>query len=329
MTIRKTDDQSPSISSFTADDTTVSLTTSSQTQTVSFTCVATDNVAVSTVSLPGTTDSGSSGNSYTFTKTYVYSDYSFGSSTDTLTVTVTDAAGNSSTQNITISINKADNANPSITSFTADDTSVSLTTSSQTQTVNFTVIATDNVGISSVSIPGTTSGGSNGNNYAFSKTYNYSDYSFGSSTDTLTVTVEDSAGNSVTDDITINISKSDNQSPSITSANNASGLSASTTSVALKTSDQSKTVTFTATLSDNVGISSVTFGGLTPSISGNDYTWTKTYDYDDYSFGSTTDSLTLTVADAAGNTSTDSVTINISKTDDQNPTVGGLELIYL
>ena len=132
------------------------------------------------------------------------------------------------------------------------------------------------------------------------------------------------AGNSITDDITINISKSDNQSPSITSAGNASGLSASTTSVALKTSDQSKTVTFTATLSDNVGISSVTFGGLTPSISGNDYTWTKTYDYDDYSFGSSTDSLTLTVADAAGNTSTDSVTINISKTDDQNPTVGNM-----
>ena len=50
----------PSISSFTADDTTVSLTTSSQTQTVTFTCVATDNVAVSTVSLPGTTDTGSS-----------------------------------------------------------------------------------------------------------------------------------------------------------------------------------------------------------------------------------------------------------------------------
>ena len=88
---------------------------------------------------------------------------------------------------------------------------------------------------------------------------------------------------------------------------------ANTTSVALKTSDQSKTVTFTATLSDNVGISSVSFGGLTPSISGSDYTWTKTYDYDDYSFGSSTDSLTLTVADAAGNTSTDSVTINIKQ----------------
>ena len=35
------------------------------------------------------------------------------------------------------------------------------------------------------------------------------------------------------------------------------------------------------------------------------------YDYDDYNFGSNTDSLTLTVSDAAGNSSTDSVTINI------------------
>ena len=152
----------------------------------------------------------------------------------------------------------------------------------------------------------------------------YVDYIFGSATDTVTLTVTDSAGNSTTDSMSITITKSDDQSPSITSAGNASGLSASTTSVALKTSDQSKTVTFTATISDNVGISSVSFGGLTPSISGNDYTWTKTYDYDDYSFGSSTDSLTLTVSDAAGNSSTDSVTINISKSDDQNPTVGDM-----
>ena len=46
--------------------------------------------------------------------------------------------------------------------------------------------------------------------------------------------------------------------------------------------------------------------------------------YADYSFGSATDTLTLTVADAAGNSSTDSVTVNISKSDDQNPTVSNI-----
>ena len=324
MVIRKTDNQSPSISSFSANDTSVSLTTGSQTQTVTFTCVTTDNRGISSVSIPGTTSTGSSGNNYTFTKTYSYSDYSFGNSSESLTVTVTDAAGNSATDSINIGINKADTANPSISSFTADDTTVALTTTSQNQTVTFTVVSTDNVGVSSVTIPGTTSTGSSGNNYTFTKAYSYGDYSFGSSTDTLTATSTDSAGNSITDNITINISKSDNQSPSISSTGNSSGVSASSTSVALKTSDQTKSVTFTATISDNVGISSVSFGGLTPSISGNYYTWTKTYDYDDYSFGSSTDTLTLTVADSAGNTVTDSVTINISKSDDQNPTVGNM-----
>ena len=318
MTVRKIDNISPTIGAFTADDTSVSLVTSSQTQTVSLLVTTTDNVAISTVSIPGTSDTGSSGNNYNFSKTYSYSDYSFGSHTDTLDLTVTDTAGNTATQSKTITIVKADNANPSIVSFVADDTTVSLLTSSQSQTVTFTVVATDNVGISSVSIPGATSAGSSGNNYSFTKTYNYADFSFGSSTDTLTATVTDAAGNNVTDDITINISKSDDQNPTI------SNFSADTTTVALLTSAQSKTVTISATITDNVGVSSISLPGTTSSNSGNNYTFTKTYQYNNFSFGSDTDTLTLTVADAAGNTSTESVTINISKSDDQNPTVSDI-----
>ena len=79
-----------------------------------------------------------SGNDYTFTKTYDYGDY-FGSSTDTLTLTVGDAAGNSSTESVTINISKSDDQNPSITSLSADDTSIEVKTSAQTQTVIFTV----------------------------------------------------------------------------------------------------------------------------------------------------------------------------------------------
>ena len=66
ITISKVDDQNPSISSFTANDTTVELTTSSQSQTVVFTVAASDNVAVDTVSVPGTTAGSASGGSYTF-----------------------------------------------------------------------------------------------------------------------------------------------------------------------------------------------------------------------------------------------------------------------
>ena len=45
----------------------------------------------------------------------------------------------------------------------------------KTQTVTFTVVASDNVGVSSVSIPGTTAGSVSGSNYTFTKEYDYDD----------------------------------------------------------------------------------------------------------------------------------------------------------
>ena len=154
---------------------------------------------------------GSSGNNYTFTKTYSYGDYSFGNSSDTLTATATDAAGNSATQTITVSISKTDDQNPSIGSFGADDTTVELKTSSQTQTVTFTAVVSDNVGIIPVSLPGTSLSSVNSGTYVFTKTYDYDDYSFGDATDTLTLTVTDTANNSITDTVTISINKADDQ----------------------------------------------------------------------------------------------------------------------
>jgi hypothetical protein len=308
------DNQNPTISSVSADDSTVELKTSSQTQTVTFTAVVSDNVAISSVSLPGTTSTGSSGDNYTFTKLYSYGDYSFGNSSETLTLTVTDTAGNIKTDTVDVVVSKTDNQIPVIISFSADDTSVHLFTSSQTQTVTFTAVVSDNVAISSVSLPGTTSTGSSGDNYTFTKSYSYGDYSFGNSSETLTLTVTDTAGNTKTDTVDVVVSKTDNQSPVIIS------FSADDTSVHLFTSSRTQTVTFTAVVSDNVAISSVSLPGTTYSgVSGSTYTWTKEYDYDDYNFGSNTDSLTLTVTDTAGNTTTDAVDVVVSKTDDQNP----------
>ena len=70
--------------------------------------------------------------------------------------------------------------------------SVNLTTSSQTANVTFTVVATDNVGINGLSVSGATLVSNSGNTWGFTKTYNYSDYSFGSSSDTVTATATDS-----------------------------------------------------------------------------------------------------------------------------------------
>ena len=50
----------------------------SQTQTVTFTAVVSDNVAIDTVSLPGTSLSSSNAGTYVFTKVYDYDDFGFG-----------------------------------------------------------------------------------------------------------------------------------------------------------------------------------------------------------------------------------------------------------
>ena len=59
---------------------------------------------------------------------FAYGDYNFGDTTDTLTLTVSDAAGNSSTSSITIDITKTDNQAPSISNFTANNTTVTVST---------------------------------------------------------------------------------------------------------------------------------------------------------------------------------------------------------
>ena len=114
---------------------------------------------------------------------------------------------------VTINISKSDDQNPSISSLSADDTSIEVKTSAQTQTVYFTAVVTDNVGINSISLTGATQDSVSGSSYIFSKEYDYADYNFGSNTDTLTLSVSDAAGNTATDTITITITKTDDQNP--------------------------------------------------------------------------------------------------------------------
>ena len=118
---------------------------------------------------------------------------------ETLTVTVTDTAGNTTTDTETITITKTDDEeNPVISSFTSSKSAVSLTSTSQSDSVTFYAEFTDNRAVSSYSLPGATYNSLTNGVYSWTKSYSYSDYSYGTSTDTLTLTVEDAAGNSVT-----------------------------------------------------------------------------------------------------------------------------------
>ena len=104
IAVSKGDNQAPSISSFTVDDNTVVVSTSSQYQTVTFSVTATDNVAVTSVSIPGATYVSTSGNTRTFEKTFEYSQESFGVVTQNFTATVSDAAGNTDSESLVITV---------------------------------------------------------------------------------------------------------------------------------------------------------------------------------------------------------------------------------
>ena len=312
--------QDPSISSFTVSDSSITLTTDNQSQTVTFAVVATDNRAVTSKSVTGATFVNQSGNTFNFTRTFAYDDFNFGNSTRTITATIGDAAGNTTSETLTVSISKTDNQDPTISSFTSNVSSINLKTSSQSATVNFTCVATDNVSVSSVTIGGASATNSSGNNYVLTKTYEYDNYNFGSNSVTETAIVTDSAGNTSNSTVTITIIKTDDSSPTISSF----GVDDST--VVLTTASQTQTVTFTASVSDNRAVTSVTIDGQSVTGSGNSYSLNKTYDYDDYSFGSNTDTVSIVATDAAGNTSTDSVTVSISKSDTQNPSISSFSV---
>ena len=242
----------PTINSFTVDNNSVTLNNSQTSVTVTFTANIVDDTSVNIYTVSNATFSSKSGNNYYFTKTFSFNNYSFGDTTDTFTLVAADDAGNLSTKSLNITITKNDTQAPVITSFTVSDSTVSLSTNSQSQSVTFNATVSDNVGISSVNLPGASLTFTYSNTYVFTKTYYYSQYSFGNSTDTRTLTVTDNAGNSVSNNIQVSISKTDTESPVVSS------FSANDTSVTLNTSNtQSQLVTFTATVTDNLSVNSV------------------------------------------------------------------------
>jgi hypothetical protein len=320
--LRVYDNQNPTVSNFVASDTTVVLKTSSKSQTIDFTAQIADNVSIASYSLPGTTFINKSGNTYRWRKTFDYVNYSYGLANETYTLTVVDSNGNTVSVNEGISVTKIDDEIPAITSFSANDTTVTLLTTSQTQVVTFNAVMSDNVAITSFNIPGLVFIGKSGNDYTWGKTYRYSDYSYGSVSEVFTLTIRDAAGNIRTATETINVSKTDNENPVISS------FSADSSNVTLLTSAKTKVVTFTADISDNVAISSATLnGGVNPVITtGNRRTWVKTFNYVSYAYGSTTDTFTLTVTDSNGNKTTNAINVVVTKSDDQHPSISNFSI---
>lgn len=104
--VKEEDTMPPSILSLNANTTNVTLSESNTQQTVTFTATIVDNTSVSSALLSGMSPSNVSNTTYTFIKTYRYSDTSIpgGSSNDNLVLVATDPFGNTSTRTIRITI---------------------------------------------------------------------------------------------------------------------------------------------------------------------------------------------------------------------------------
>tara|TARA_B100000963_G_scaffold168417_1_gene146336 strand:+ start:9394 stop:33303 length:23910 start_codon:yes stop_codon:yes gene_type:complete len=235
FTVTKVDNTAPVIQEITASPASVTLSSSGPTSvTVTFTALVTDigrGVNENTLSLtsnqsiaPSYKTKPSSG-VYTFEKIYDFSDFGFGTATDILTLNVSDEAGlPAGSDTVSVTVTKEDDVPPTISGFSVNTNSVNLSTEAPntTKTVTFTVQATDDIGIASVSVTGATQTTFT-SPFKFTKTYNISNYNSlaygGSTTDTVFATVVDTQGNSVTfpNSITINISKTDDTPPTIQS----------------------------------------------------------------------------------------------------------------
>ena len=119
-------------------------------------------------------------------------------------------------------------------------------------------------------------------------------------------------GIQVSDSLALRVDKSpDIEAPVITN------LQSDISTVVLR-EGESKVVTFTATITDQVGVTSAIMSTANADINppvGDIYTWTKTYNYSTSAAGSEElDTLTLTAQDAAGLTTTATITIVIHHT---------------
>jgi chitodextrinase len=157
----------------------------------------------------GVTPLVTTGGTRTWRKTYDYANYSFGTTSETLTLTVTDAAGNTSTETVSVTVTKSDDEQPSISSFTVSSDAVNITTSNQVQTITFTAVASDNVSVASINVPGATYVNVVGSTYTWTKDFSYADYSFGSTPETYTVTATDAAGNTKDSSVSLTVTKID------------------------------------------------------------------------------------------------------------------------
>jgi hypothetical protein len=250
---------------------------------------ASDNVGVSSV-----TWSNSAGGSGTAAGTTGWSaSVPLTSGSNAITVTAHDAAGNTSSDSITVTYTPADTTPPtlSVTAPPASTTSSPLTVSGS---------SSDSGGVSSVTWSNAATGGSG---TATGTTSWSASIPLAAGSNAITITVHDAAGNTT------------NSSFNVTYTPPAGDTTAPTISINSPTSSTTWTASSTplgigGTAADNVGVSTVTWSNTANGSSGSaggTTSWSATVPL---AAGSNT--ITVRAFDAAGNSKTDTLTVDFS-----------------
>ncbi len=245
---------------------------------------ASDNVGVTQVTWANSR--GGSGTS-SGTTSWTASGIVLQAGTNVLTVTARDAAGNTATDSVTVTL---DTTAPTV-AITSPTASPTYTTTSSSLMLGGT--ASDNIGVTQV----TWANSRGGSGMATGTTsWTASGIVLQSGTNVLTVTARDAAGNTSTDSLTVT---SDTTPPTV-------AITSPTSNPTYTTSNS--LLTLGGTGSDNLGVTQVTWAnsrGGSGTASG-----TTSWTVSGIVLQSGTNVLTVTARDAVGNTATASVTVS-------------------
>jgi hypothetical protein len=290
----------------TAPAVTITSPTSASTYTTSTTPLTVGGTASDAVGVTQVTWANSRGGSGTATGTTAWSagGITLLGGSNIITITARDAAGNTSSDTLTVTYNAPDTTAPAVT-VTVPTTSATYTTGTTPMTVGGT--ASDAVGVTQV----TWANSRGGSGTAIGTTsWSASGITLLGGSNIITITARDAAGNTATDTLTVTYNAPDTTNPAV-------AITGPTSSATHATSVTPMTLSGTA--SDNVGVTQVIWSndrGGSGTASGT-ASWSAT----GVVLQSGANVITVTARDAAGNTAADTLTVTYTPPDTTSPGV--------
>jgi hypothetical protein len=234
----------------------------------------------------------------------------FNKGVTTITYTVLDAAGNSSTAIVTVTV--TDNEKPTVNA----GSNVNTTTSAdgvgncKTSVAITAPVSSDNCAVTTMTW--TITGATTCSSTATTGINQVGTRDFNKGVSTITYMVKDEAGNTATSSMTVTVT--DDENPVVTPASNVN-----TTTSAGGTGDCTAQYTIpNATTSDNCGVVTLTWA-MSGATSTTCTATTGINQVNQQTFNKGITTITYTVWDAAGNSSTSAMTVTV--VDDENPTI--------